>query len=148
MFDKGRIQGLGLLGEMIRSQSSIRVPEIAAHPKSYGFPKGHPVMQSFLGVPIAAFGRPIGQIYLTEKQDAPEFSEQDQQMIELLAHSGTADSSSNMLVDQETGSIWDISRGLAKEGPLVGEGLQPVPSLSSYDWAFRDFSPNGEFYQP
>jgi len=84
-------QGLGLLGEMIRSQSSIRVPEIAEHPKSYGFPKGHPVMKSFLGVPIAAFGRPIGQIYLTDKQDAPEFTEQDQQMIELLAaQSGAA----------------------------------------------------------
>ena len=53
-----------------------------------------------------------------------------------------------LLVDQETGSIWDFSRGLAKEGPLVGEGLQPVPSLSSYDWAFRDFYPQGEFYQP
>ena len=54
----------------------------------------------------------------------------------------------DLIVDQETGSIWDIGRGLAKEGPLVGEGLQPIPSLSSYDWAFRDFYPQGEFYQP
>ncbi len=54
----------------------------------------------------------------------------------------------DLLVDQETGSIWDISRGLAKEGPLVGEGLQPVPSLSSYECVFRDFYPQGEFYQP
>jgi len=53
-----------------------------------------------------------------------------------------------LVVDQETGSVWDISRGLAKEGPLAGEGLQPVPSLSSYDWAFRDFYPGGDFYQP
>jgi hypothetical protein len=53
-----------------------------------------------------------------------------------------------LLVDQETGSIWDFSRGLAKEGPLAGEGLQPVPSLSSFDWAFRDFYPQGEIYQP
>ena len=52
------------------------------------------------------------------------------------------------LVDQETGSIWDISRGLAKEGPLKGEGLQSVPSLSAYDWAFADFYPEGEFYEP
>jgi hypothetical protein len=52
------------------------------------------------------------------------------------------------LVDQETGSIWDIARGLAKEGPLKGEGLQSVPSLSSFDWAFSDFYPDGEFYQP
>jgi hypothetical protein len=53
-----------------------------------------------------------------------------------------------LLVDQETGSVWDISRGLAKDGPLTGEGLQPVPSLSSYDWAFRDFYPGADFYQP
>ena len=53
-----------------------------------------------------------------------------------------------LVVDQETGSIWDISRGLAKEGPLAGEGLQPVPNLSSFDWAFRDFYPGGDFYQP
>ena len=52
------------------------------------------------------------------------------------------------IVDLETGSIWDLSRGLAKEGPLTGEGLQSVPSLSSYDWAFRDFYPGSEFYQP
>jgi hypothetical protein len=53
-----------------------------------------------------------------------------------------------LLVDQETGSVWDISRGLAKDGPLTGEGLQPVPSLSSYDWAFKDFYPRADFYQP
>jgi hypothetical protein len=52
------------------------------------------------------------------------------------------------IVDLETGSIWDISRGLAKEGPLLGEGLQAVPVLSSFDWAFEDFYPDGEFYQP
>ncbi len=53
-----------------------------------------------------------------------------------------------LVVDQETGSVWDISRGLAKEGPLAGEGLQPVPNLSSFDWAFKDFYPEGDFYQP
>jgi len=52
------------------------------------------------------------------------------------------------IVDLETGSIWDLRRGLAKEGSLAGEGLQSVPSLSSYDWAFEDFYPQGEFYQP
>ncbi len=52
------------------------------------------------------------------------------------------------IVDLETGSRWDLRRGLAKEGPLAGKGLQSVPSLSSYDWAFEDFYPQGEFYQP
>lgn len=77
--------GRGLIGEILRSGQSIRVSEISRHPASVGFPPGHPSMHSFLGVPIAAYGRPIGQIYLTDKVDAPEFSEQDQQLIELLA---------------------------------------------------------------
>lgn len=78
-------QGEGLLGEMLRRGESIRLDEIQAHPKSIGFPEGHPHMQSFLGVPIAAYGRPIGQIYLTDKHNAPSFSDQDQRLIEMLA---------------------------------------------------------------
>ena len=54
----------------------------------------------------------------------------------------------DVIMDLETGSVWDLRRGLAKEGPLAGEGLQSVPSLSSYDWAFKDFYPGGDFYQP
>lgn len=60
----------------------------------------------------------------------------------------TFTSEGDHIIDLETGSVWDLRRGLAKEGPLAGEGLQPVPSLSSYDWAFEDFYPDGEFYQP
>ena len=53
----------------------------------------------------------------------------------------------DQLVDQESGSIWDISRGLAVEGPLKGEGLQPIPSSSSYDWAWLDFYPESPIYE-
>jgi len=52
------------------------------------------------------------------------------------------------LVDTETGSTWDLTRGLATSGPLQGESLQPVPSMSSYDWAWLDFYPETEFYEP
>ena len=51
------------------------------------------------------------------------------------------------VVDSQTGSTWDISRGLAVEGPLKGEGLQPVPSSSSYDWAWLDFYPESPIYE-
>lgn len=77
--------GRGLIGEILRNGQSIRVREISRHPSAVGFPPGHPQMRSFLGVPIAAYGRPIGQIYLTDRIDAVEFSEEDQQLIELLA---------------------------------------------------------------
>jgi hypothetical protein len=52
------------------------------------------------------------------------------------------------LIDEETGSTWDISRGLATAGPLKGESLQPVPSSSAFDWAWEDFYPDTEFFQP
>ncbi len=78
-------QGDGLLGEMLRRGESIRLEEIQSHPKAIGFPNGHPHMRSFLGVPIAAYGRPIGQIYLTDKHNASGFSDQDQRLIEMLA---------------------------------------------------------------
>jgi hypothetical protein len=52
------------------------------------------------------------------------------------------------LIDSETGSTWDFSRGLATEGPLTGMSLQSIPSLSSYDWAWSDFYPGSDFYQP
>ncbi len=51
-------------------------------------------------------------------------------------------------VDQESGTIWDITLGLALEGTFVGEALLPVPGSSSYDWAWRDFYPQAIFYEP
>jgi signal transduction histidine kinase len=84
-------QGHGLIGEMLRAGQSIRIPEIGDHPRASGFPAGHPKMHSFLGVPIAAYGRPLGQIYLTDKSTAPEFTIEDQRLIEMLAaHSAAA----------------------------------------------------------
>ena len=52
------------------------------------------------------------------------------------------------LRDRETGSTWDVTRGLATDGPLRGEGLQPVPAVSAFDWAWRDFYPESQLYEP
>jgi signal transduction histidine kinase len=82
--------GLGLIGEVYRAGRSIRLPDLAKHPRSSGFPEGHPSMRSFLGVPISAFGRPIGQIYLAERTGEAEFSEEDQNLIEMLAAHASA----------------------------------------------------------
>ena len=78
-------QGHGLLGLIIREGRSFRIPDITAHPDSYGFPPHHPPMRSLLGVPVEVQGRPIGNLYLTEKRDATEFSAADQQLVELFA---------------------------------------------------------------
>lgn len=78
-------RGLGLIGALMHSQQPIRVADIASDARSVGFPPHHPYMTSFLGVPIRHAGRHIGQIYLTDKIDAPEFTADDQLLIEMLA---------------------------------------------------------------
>ncbi len=77
--------GEGLLGLFHTECCTIRVPEILEDPRSVGFPANHPKMQSFLGVPILQGERHLGQIYLTDKQDYPIFTENDERVIEALA---------------------------------------------------------------
>lgn len=78
-------RGLGLLGLIIRERHSYRIPDIAAHPDSYGFPPNHPPMRSFLGVPVVTSGRSVGNLYLTNKRESSEFSESDQLLVEMFA---------------------------------------------------------------
>src|SRR3990170_6486529 len=77
--------GVGLIGELMDTEYPLRVPVIEAHPRSAGFPANHPHMVSFLGVPIRAAERQLGQIYLTDKIDAPEFTSDDEKIIQMLA---------------------------------------------------------------
>ncbi len=77
--------GLGLLGALLKERQTIRIPNIAADPRSAGFPPGHPPMQSFLGVPIMLGESLLGLIYLTDKENSPEFTGEDQRVIETLA---------------------------------------------------------------
>ena len=77
--------GRGLLGAMRDELEPVRIPEISADPRSVGFPKNHPDMHSFLGVPIVQGNKLLGQIYLTDKLDYPEFTSEDQRVLETLA---------------------------------------------------------------
>ncbi len=77
--------GRGLIGELMHSKSSIRLSRISADPHHSGFPPFHPQMVSFLGVPIFQGVRQIGALYLTDKSDGPEFTAEDQRIIEILA---------------------------------------------------------------
>ncbi|HEU5421979.1 MAG TPA: ATP-binding protein, partial [Nitrolancea sp.] len=78
-------RGLGILGLLLAEPKTIRLSDLTRHPASVGFPKGHPAMHSFLGVPIVARGRVVGNLYLTEKLRGQDFSEEDAQLVEMLA---------------------------------------------------------------
>ncbi len=77
--------GRGLIGELMDAEEPLRVPVIEEHPRSVGFPANHPYMTSFLGVPIRAGDIQLGQIYLTDKIGAPEFTSDDEMIIQMLA---------------------------------------------------------------
>lgn len=77
--------GKGLIGELMDTELPLRLPVLQEHPRSVGFPAHHPKMVSFLGVPIRAVARQLGQIYLTEKIDGQEFTADDEKIIQMLA---------------------------------------------------------------
>jgi two-component system sensor histidine kinase DevS len=81
--------GRGLIGALQKERRTIRIADISADPRRVGFPLHHPDMHSFLGVPILAHSRSgdrlLGQIYLTDKSNYPEFTEDDERVIETLA---------------------------------------------------------------
>jgi signal transduction histidine kinase len=78
-------RGRGVLGALIHDPQSLRLSDVGDHPRSYGFPVGHPPMRSFLGVPILVRGEAYGNLYLTDKHSAEDFDGDDQEAIELLA---------------------------------------------------------------
>jgi len=77
--------GHGILGLVIHHGHSVRLQDLTKHPESYGFPPHHPAMHSFLGVPIVGKRGVLGDLYLTEKVGAAQFSEEDEHLATLLA---------------------------------------------------------------
>ncbi len=78
-------RGRGILGVLIRDATSLRLHDLGEDPRSAGFPPNHPPMRSFLGVPIMLRGVPYGNFYLTEKEGGEDFTEEDQELVTLLA---------------------------------------------------------------
>jgi signal transduction histidine kinase len=78
-------RGRGVLGELIARPQSLRLADVEQHPRSYGFPIGHPEMHTFLGVPIVVRGTAWGNLYLTEKAGGEEFTQADEAALVILA---------------------------------------------------------------
>ncbi|MGP0103147.1 MAG: GAF domain-containing protein [Solirubrobacteraceae bacterium] len=78
-------RGRGVLGALISDPAPLRLDDVGSHPRSYGFPAGHPPMHGFLGVPILVGGTPFGNLYLTEKAGGAQFSDADEQAVAVLA---------------------------------------------------------------
>ena len=77
-------EGRGLLGELITHPEPLRLSDMSAHPRSFGFPEGHPPMKTFLGAPVRIRDEIFGNLYLTEKRDGAEFDEEDEAVLVAL----------------------------------------------------------------
>ena len=78
-------EGHGILGLLIVDAKPIRLPDLREHPDSFGFPPHHPVMRSFLGVPVRVRGKVFGNLYLCDKAGGDVFTDIDEEMITALA---------------------------------------------------------------
>ncbi len=99
-------------------------------------------MHSFLGVPVTVKGRSVGNLYLTDKADAPEFSEDDQRLVETFAlHAGIAIENARLLeqverlaiVDERERISRDLHDGIIQSIYAVGLSLEDVPDLIRED---------------
>ena len=78
-------RGRGVLGVLIDDPRPLRLADVGDHPRSYGFPPGHPPMRTFLGVPVLIRGQACGNLYLTEKADGEPFTAEDEEAVVVLA---------------------------------------------------------------
>lgn len=78
-------RGRGVLGALISDPRPLRLDDVTKHPRSYGFPEGHPPMRNFLGVPVMIRGRAWGNLYLTDKEGASAFTAADEEAAVILA---------------------------------------------------------------
>jgi signal transduction histidine kinase len=78
-------EGRGLLGLLIQHPQVIRLPDLGQHSASVGFPPHHPPMHSFLGAPVRVRNEVFGNLYMTEKRTAAEFTADDEVVLQALA---------------------------------------------------------------
>jgi signal transduction histidine kinase len=122
-------RGRGILGVLIREAKVLRLHDLAEDPRSVGFPRNHPEMRTFLGVPIVLRGVAYGNLYLTEKEGGEDFTGEDEELTQLLAAQAAVSIENARLYESSTRwlrqleSLNEVGNALASElelEPLLG----------------------------
>jgi signal transduction histidine kinase len=117
-------RGRGILGVLIRDDTPLRLHNLGEDLRSVGFPPNHPPMRTFLGVPLHLRGVAYGNLYLTEKAGGEDFTEEDQELVELLASQAAVAIENARLYEAATGwskqleSLNEVGNALATETDL------------------------------
>jgi signal transduction histidine kinase len=120
--------GRGILGVLIRDARTLRLHDLTTDPRAVGFPPHHPLMKSFLGLPILLRGVAYGNLYLTEKEGGNDFTDEDEELVSMLAAQAAVaienarlyESATRWLTQLET--LTEVGNALAGEtelGPLL-----------------------------
>ncbi|MFG2006211.1 GAF domain-containing protein [Spirillospora sp. NPDC048911] len=122
--------GHGILGLLIKEPQPLRLPDLSAHPESYGFPANHPPMHRFLGVPIRVRDEVFGNLYLTEKRGGAEFDEEDQIVVTALATAaGVAIENARLYEETRRREQWTEASAEISTALLSGAGQDQVLEL-------------------
>jgi len=122
-------RGRGILGVLIREAKPLRLHDLADDPRSVGFPRHHPPMKAFLGVPIVLRGIPYGNLYLTEKQGGEDFTEEDEELTQLLAAQAAVAIENARLYESSTRWLRQLE-SLNEIGTALASELELEPLLA------------------
>jgi PAS domain S-box-containing protein len=115
-------EGKGLLGAVIHEATTIRIPDIAADPRSVGFPAGHPPMKSFLGVPLHVGDEVFGNFYVSDKQGGGAFTEEDARHLERFSAQASLTLAYVRQAEQEERRLFEIVVQYAPHGIVYFPG--------------------------
>ncbi|MGH3020624.1 MAG: GAF domain-containing protein [Gaiellaceae bacterium] len=131
-------RGRGILGVLIREGQTLRLHDIADDPRSVGFPLHHPPMQTFLGVPIRLRGVAYGNLYLTEKEGGGDFTEEDEELTQLLAAQAAVAIENARLYESSTRWLRQLE-SLNEIGNALASELELEPLLALVARRLREF---------
>ena len=121
-------RGRGILGVLIREAEPLRLHDIADDPRSVGFPRNHPPMRTFLGVPIVLRGVAYGNLYLTEKAGGQDFTAEDEELTRLLAAQAAVAIENARLYESSTRWLRQLE-GLNEIGAALASEVELQPLL-------------------
>jgi signal transduction histidine kinase len=120
-------EGRGLLGLLVRDPHPLRLASISSHPDSSGFPDGHPVMRTFLVVPVRVRDQVFGNLYMSEKRGGGEFTEDDETVLVALGSAaGVAIENARLYEEARRQQRWVQASAQVTTELLSGEGTDAV----------------------
>lgn len=132
----------GLLGRLVAERRPLRVHDVTAHPQATGFPPGHPVMRTLLGVPLTVRDTVYGNLYVSEKRDGGPFTDDDEALLTALASAASVSIENSRLYGRLMRAAEHFQRRMLPTLPDLG----PIEAQARYQPASDVLRLGGDWY--